>query len=159
MALQTDVRIELDGPTWLRLSYDFAAIPPEALLRWFLEPDRLTRWWGQEARVDAEVGGDWQVRWPAMEWTLNGQIVDMSETTLVVSWTWEHEPDLPARALIVQTEPIAGGARLRLIHGPYRQGETFPREGEDRSSHRDGWAHFLPQLASAIEAEDQIAAR
>lgn len=153
MAHQPDIRIELDGPTWLRLSTDFDAISPEDLLRWFVEPERLTRWWGQEAHVDAEVGGLWQVGWPAMGWTLNGQIVDVSETTLVVSWAWDHEPDLPPRSLIIRTEAVEGHCRLHLLHGPYRQIAAFPREDEDRSSHREGWSHFLPQLAIAIAAE------
>jgi uncharacterized protein YndB with AHSA1/START domain len=157
LADQWDITIELDGPEWLIITADVDGIGPETLLRWFVEPDRLTRWWSQEATVEARPGGAWDIRWPAMSWTLRGRIAAIAPTSLLVSWSWDHEPDLPARALSVQAEATASGARLRIVQGPYLPGGVFPREDEDRAGHREGWAHFLPMLREAI-ARDVVSA-
>jgi uncharacterized protein YndB with AHSA1/START domain len=87
-----DITIELDGPDWLVFTHDVPGIAPDELLRWFLAPDLLTRWWGQEATVEPILSGVWEIRWPAMGWTLCGRIADLSDTSLVVSWAWNHEP-------------------------------------------------------------------
>ena len=150
MPATCDNTIERDGPDWLVVSYDLPGIAPDDPLRWFIAPDLLTRWWGQEAPVEPAPGGVWEIRWPAMGWTLRGQIAELTGTSLIVSWAWGHEPDLPARALIVRAEATAQGSRLRMTQGPYRQGAAFPREDEDRASHIAGWRHFLPALAEAI---------
>jgi hypothetical protein len=148
-----DITIELDGPHWLVVSQEIPALSPDDALRWFVEPGLLTQWWGQAAHVEPEVGGRWEVRWPAMAWTLRGQIAELSATSLIVSWAWDHESDLPARALIVRVEASGSGATLRIMQGPYRQGDAFPREEEDRASHREGWEHFLPVLATQLTGQ------
>jgi len=145
--------IALDGPDWLVVSQPGDRIAPQDLLRWLVEPELLTRWWGQEATVDPEIGGRWEVRWPAMGWTLRGQIAELTATSLVVSWAWDHEMDLPARALIVRAEATAAGACLRIVQGPYRRGGVFPGEDDDRAGHRAGWRQFLPALRAAIGKE------
>jgi len=145
-----DITVEVDGPDWLVVSQPFDGIAPEDLVRWFVEPELLTRWWGQEATVEPEIGGCWEVCWPAMGWTLRGEIAELTARSLIVNWAWDHEPDLPARALVVRAEVSPEGVRLRIIQGPYRQGEALPREDDDRASHRDGWQHFLPGLVTAV---------
>ena len=144
--------IDLNGPAWLSVQMDIPRVAPHDLLRWFIEPALLTQWWSQEAAVDPHIGGRWELRWPAMEWVLAGQIAEITPTSLVVSWAWTHEPGLPARVLIVRTEPSADGATLRLLQGPYRQSDAFPGEDDDRASHLAGWQHFLPKLLDAIAA-------
>jgi hypothetical protein len=61
-----------------------------------------------------------------------------------------HEPELPARVLIIRAEPAADAATLCIIQGPYRQSERFPGEDGDRASHLSGWEHFLPRLLDAV---------
>jgi uncharacterized protein YndB with AHSA1/START domain len=150
VAKTQDITVEIDGPHWLVVSQDLAVTSPEEVLRWFVEPGLLTQWWGQEANVEPEIGGRWEVCWPAMEWTLRGRIAELSATSLIVSWAWDHEPDLPARALVIRTEATGSGSTVRIAQGPYRQGEAFPREEEDRASHREGWEHFMPVLATQV---------
>lgn len=93
-----------------------------------------------------------------MGWTMRGQTALVSDTMLdallVYSWSWDHEPELPARAVIVRAVAEGDGARLTITLGPYRQGDTFPREDEDRTSHREGWANFLPKLKRVAERRE-----
>jgi uncharacterized protein YndB with AHSA1/START domain len=142
--------IVLNGPQWLSIQQEVAGVSPEELLRWFVEPSLLTQWWSQEASVEPCIGGRWELSWPAMDWVLAGQIVEISPISLVVSWVWTHQPELPARALIIRAEPAADGATLSISQGAYRQSENFSGEDEDRASHLSGWEHFLPRLLEAI---------
>lgn len=41
-----------------------------------------------------------------------------------------------------------------VTHGPYRPGDALPREDEDRASHHEGWANFLPVLKRVAEGRD-----
>lgn len=144
------LQIEQNGPTWLRLTFELATVRPEDALQWFLQPPLLAQWWTPQTTVEPVAGGRWEMGFPQIGATLTGEIAELTPTMLVASWVFDSEPDLPARTLVVQAEPSADGTRLRIVQGPYRQGESFPREDEDRASHIEGWRFFLPRLADAI---------
>lgn len=152
------VAVTVDGPTWLSMETYLDGLTPSEVLTWFTQPDKLRQWWGQENEIDSAPGGSYIVRWPAMGWTMRGQTALVSDTMLdallVYSWSWDHEPELPARAVIVRAVAEGDGARLTITLGPYRQGDTFPREDEDRASHREGWANFLPKLKRVAERRE-----
>jgi hypothetical protein len=38
------------------------------------------------ASVELHIGGFPEMSWPSMDWTLAGQIVEITPTLLVVSW-------------------------------------------------------------------------
>ena len=150
---QTPVRVITDGPTWLVLETDLERIAPSDALRWFTEPHRLAQWWGEECTIDPVPGGRYEVRWPGMNWTMRGRVLLCDDTQLVYSWTWDHEPDLPARTVMVRTEPATAGTKLTISHGPYRSASpSLTHEDEDRVSHRDGWLFFLPKLRQGVTA-------
>lgn len=144
------LNVEIDGPTWLRLTCDIEGVMPDDALRWFLEPELIATWWTTDARVEPRAGGAWEMRFPRAGKHLDGEIAEVTSTSLHVSWAWDDEPALPARSLVVRAEPKQGGTRLRIIQGPYRQSDAFPHEDEDRRSHLEGWEFFLPKLVDAI---------
>lgn len=144
--------VTMDGPTWLSLEMHLAGITPEAALAWFTDREKVLKWWGQDVEIDPVAGGIYEVRWPAMGWTMRGEIAVLTDRLLAYSWSWDHEPDLPARAVIVRAEDRDGGSLVTFSHGPYRPGAAFLREDEDRQAHRDGWANFLPALKRVAEA-------
>ena len=146
--------VTMDGPAWLSMETRLAGVTPSGALAWFTRPGKLRQWWGpQEIEIDPVPGGAYIVSWPKMGWTMRGQITTVSDALLVYSWSWDHEPELPARAVIVHAVAQGDGARLTITHGPFRQGDTFPREDEDRTSHREGWANFLPELKRVAEGQ------
>lgn len=142
--------VETNGPTWLRLTCDVEGAVPEQVVRWFVEPPLIAQWWMAEATVEPRPGGSWVMAFPQIGKCLRGEIAEISPTSLQVSWAWDDEPDLPARSLVIRAEPLDDGTRLRMVQGPYRPGDVFPREDEDRQSHLDGWQYFLPRLVAAI---------
>lgn len=145
------VRVVMNGPAWLVLEMDLERIAPADALQWFIEPELLAQWWGEECTIEPVPGGRYEVHWPGMTWTMRGHVLLCHDNLLIYSWTWDHEPDLPARTVIVRTEPSADGTRLTISHGPYRPtSSSLTREDEDRESHRDGWLFFLPKLREAI---------
>lgn len=94
---RSPVRVVIDGPAWLVLETDLERIAPPDALRWFIEPELLAQWWGEECTIDPVPGGHYEVRWPSMNWTMRGQVLICDDTQAVYSWSWDHEPDLPAR--------------------------------------------------------------
>lgn len=147
------VEIEIDGPIWLKLGMSLPGISPEDALRWFVDPHLLRRWWGERHEIDLVAGGRYEIHWPSMAWSMRGAVIRSQARELVYSWCWDHEPELPARVVMVKTCDEKRGTRLSIVHGPYRPASPgLPDEDSDRASHRDGWSHFLPMLREAIAA-------
>ncbi len=155
--------VTMDGPTWLSMEMPLEGVAPLEVLTWFTQPDKLRQWWGpQEIEIDPVPGGSYIVSWPKMGWTMRGEIATVTDTLLVYSWSWDHEPHLPARAVIVRAGDRDGGSLVTITHGPFReagQGEALLHEDADRASHREGWTNFLPELKRVAEGQEHIAIR
>lgn len=144
--------VTMNGPHWLAIEITLEGVAPTEALTWFTQPDKLRQWWGpQEIEIEPVPGGAYVVSWPKMGWTMRGQIANMSDKHLVYSWAWDHEPDLPARAVIVRAREQDGGSLVTITPGPFRPGEALPHEDADRASHLDGWTTFLPELKRVAE--------
>ena len=134
--------------------------PPSRVFAHFTEPNLLTLWWPEEARLDARTGGDLELSWPAMNWTLRGRYLEFAPERLRFTWRWEHEPDLPERTVTVEFEGVEedqaasasghelGHCQLTVSHGTY---EDSDRDQEDRSGHDAGWRHFLGRLFETLQ--------
>jgi hypothetical protein len=121
------------------------------MLAWFVDAPLLNSWWGEEALIEPRSGGRYEVRWPSMNWTMRGTVALCTNDALIYSWVWDHEPDQPARSVIVHAVPSGSGTTLTLTHGPYRpDAPGLAGESADRESHRDGWLFFLPKLHATI---------
>lgn len=146
--------VKLSGPAWLVVELALNNLPPEEAISWFTHAERLNRWWGNEALIEPRPGGMFVVRWPGMDWVMQGTVGMVSDTSLLWSWTWAHEPDAPARAVLVESLPDNGGSVIRITHGPYRTSGLFAdADAQDREEHAEGWLHFLPALTSAVDAD------
>ncbi len=149
-----NIQVAIDGPDWLVLELTIPGIDPTELLTWFTDAVRLNRWWGEEAMIEPRPGGMFLVHWPPMDLTLRGTVGLVTADTFMWSWTWDHEPERAARAVVVQSLPGDRGAILRITHGPYRaDGPLAADDAADRDSHREGWLFFLPALLAAIETD------
>jgi uncharacterized protein YndB with AHSA1/START domain len=148
----TDQAIEvvLVGPEWIVVAIDNIQAEPNGIVSWFVEPGKLRRWWGDEHRIDARFGGEYVIAWPRIERTLRGQIIEISETTLAYSWTFDHEPEIPPRVVLIHATGTERGTRIEIRHGPYRRDGS---DAEERKGHLEGWEYFLPLLSRAIESE------
>lgn len=147
--------VTMNGPHWLTMEIVLEGVGTTEALTWFTQPDKLRQWWGpQKIEIEPVPGGAYIVSWPAMGWTMRGEIANLSDTHLVYSWSWDHEPDLPARAVIVRAREGDGGSLVTITHGPFRPGEALPDEDQDRASHLEGWTNFLPELKRVAEGRE-----
>ncbi len=133
-----------DDLSVLSLQVELPATPAE-VFRCFTEPTTLTKWWPQEAEIEPGTGGSYVLKWPAMGWTLRGSyLVFESDSRLRFTWNWDHGPNLPERIVEISFHSAErNSCRLEITHGDYDSGSI---DQEDRSSHEQGWRHFLGQL-------------
>ena len=154
--MESNIEVVIDGPEWLVMELDVPGIEAAQLLTWFTDAVKLNRWWGEEAMIEPRPGGLFLVHWPPMDLTLRGTVGLATDDSFMWSWSWDHEPDRSARAVVAQVLPDESGARLRITHGPYRaDGPLAADDAADRDSHREGWLYFLPALREAIETDRQ----
>ena len=129
----------------LLLEADLPRLGPGDAFDHWTRPDLLTRWWPQEATVDARPGGGYHLAWPALGWHLRGTYRTFDPPSrLSFSWRWDHEPGSPERAVEVAIDPAESGSRLTLWHGRYE----IPTDLVERQGHVEGWLHFLGRLGS-----------
>jgi uncharacterized protein YndB with AHSA1/START domain len=144
------IDIVLNGPEWIVVAINNISAHPNQIVSWFVEPYKLKKWWGDEHRIDPRFGGEYVIAWPRIERTLRGQIVELSENSLMYSWTFDHEPEIPPRVVAIRVRDSEGGTRIEIRHGSYRRDDS---DAEERKGHLEGWEYFLPLLARAIESE------
>ncbi|MGN6483341.1 MAG: SRPBCC family protein [Thermomicrobiales bacterium] len=149
------VQVEMDGPIWLKLRMEVPPLPPEDLLRWFTDPARLRHWMGDEHVVDLVPGGRYAIHYARAGRTMEGAVIVARPTELVFSWAFTHEPDAPARVVMVRALASEDGAHsaIVVIHGPYRNDaddDTARSETRERAGHLAGWNAFLPVLHARL---------
>lgn len=154
---RSPIHVEMDGPIWLKLRMNLPALPPEEILRWFTDPARLAQWMGDEHVVELVPGGRYEIYWNQARRSMEGSVIVARPTELVFSWTFAHEPETPARVVMVRAAAQDNSSStLVVIHGPYRDDMKLATasgtEDEDRAGHLEGWNAFLPVLRDRMVA-------
>jgi uncharacterized protein YndB with AHSA1/START domain len=147
----SDATVEtvMNGPEWLVVAIDLAGIELQEVIPWFVERDKLLEWWGDEHDIDPRFGGRYIIAWPRLGRTLNGQIVEIGATRLMLSWSFDHEPGVPPVAVVISAFRNETGSRLEIRHGPWRADDS---DASEREGILEGWAWFLPKLAESIRS-------
>lgn len=130
------LEILLNGPEWIVVAINNISADPGLIVPWFVEPANLQQWWRDEHRIEAKFGGEYVIGWPRIDRTLRGQIVEIGESNLVLSWTFDHEPEIQPRVVAIQAIASEGGTRIEIRHGPYRRDDS---DAEERTGHLEGW--------------------
>lgn len=141
-----EVRLLTTPDDHMLIAAEFSNLTPTQLFDHFTQPELLLKWWPQGAETDARIGGTYHLSWPGMSWHLRGIYCEfIPGERLVLTWAWDHQPELPERTVEMDIQPATNGSTIRLKHGTYGDDEV---ERADRQSHIDGWLHFLAQLQS-----------
>lgn len=136
-------QIESDN-TRVIMQIDIHEADPARVFDYWVQPDLLVKWWPQEAVTHPQVGGDFLLAWPGMNWRLRGVYRAFEPgKTLAFTWKWDHEPDLPERLVTVTFAPLDDVTVINVEHGSYTDSEV---DQADRQSHIDGWLYFLGKL-------------
>ena len=118
--------------------------PPEIVFGYFTDPVRVVDWMGVGALLDPQPGGTFRIEANGRDVVL-GEYVEVAPPHRVV-FTWGFEGTERSLApgstrVEVTLEPDGDGTRLILLH------HGLPDAA--RSSHSEGWTHYLARLAPA----------
>jgi uncharacterized protein YndB with AHSA1/START domain len=132
-SVTTEIRIDAD---------------PETVFPFLTQPDKIVRWKGVEACVEATPGGEYRVHVTARNVAV-GEYVEIEPPRRVVfTWGWEGDDRLPPGSSTVEIElvPDGDGTIVRLTHSGLPEGAE--------SGQLEGWEHFLPRLAAVAAGDD-----
>ena len=121
---------------------------PEAIFPYLTDPQKIARWKGVDATVEASPGGVYRVNVTGVKHAV-GEYVEVDPPHRVVfTWGWEGDEQLPPGSSMVTIELISDGEGtiVRLTHS------GLP-EGAD-AAQLQGWEHFLPRLAIVASGGD-----
>jgi uncharacterized protein YndB with AHSA1/START domain len=127
----------------------YIAARPETIFPFFTDPEKMLRWKGIEATLDARAGGVYRVK-VNERYIARGEYVAVEPyTRIVFTWGWEDEgnPVPPGSSTVeVTLTPESEGTRVRLTH------RDLPAAARDE--HAAGWEHYLARLAVATPGGD-----
>ena len=122
---------------------------PETIFGFLIDPDKMIRWMGKKAELDARPGGLFRVQ-------VNNEATARGEYTVVVpnervvfTWGWEEEgsPVRPGSTSVeITLVPEGDKTRVRLEHRDLIAQMLDP--------HDDGWGKYIVRLAAVAEGRD-----
>lgn len=121
-------------------SIEIAATPDE-VFEYLVTAEGITAWMGQHATLEPRAGGTFQVDIAGSP--IRGSYLEVDRPhRVVVSWGLAGSDEFPAGSSRVSfsLSPSAGGTRVDLVHSGLPDLRV--------PGHVDGWAHFLPRLAT-----------
>ena len=123
------------------------AARPETVFAFFVDPERMVRWMGTTAELDATPGGLFRIDYNGKD-IARGAFVEIDAPRRVVfTWGWEApgDPTPPGASTVeVTLTPDGDGTRVHLRH--------FGLPAESVDGHAVGWDQFLPTLAEVAAA-------
>jgi uncharacterized protein YndB with AHSA1/START domain len=120
---------------------------PETVFRHFVEPERLVRWMGDYARLEAIEGGIFSVDINGV--LIRGHFIALEPARRIeIAWGEAGNAAMPPGSthLVIELVPTQTGTRLTLTHSGLVE--------EEARKHAIGWPHFVARLAVASEGRD-----
>jgi uncharacterized protein YndB with AHSA1/START domain len=119
------------------------AASPETVWELLIDPDKATRWMGEQATFDVTPGGVYRVG-VIPGHTACGNFIEVDAPhRLVFTWGWEggtSEVAPGSTTVEVELEPRGRGTLLRFTHSGLPSSEST-------QSHAHRWDHYLSRLA------------
>ena len=126
---------------------------PDTVWEFLVDPEKMGRWMGSSATLDARPGGEYRVDVIAGH-VASGEFVEVERPRrLVHTFGWEPEggeenPVPPGSSRIeIELEPSGDGTILRFRHVGLPGAEVA-------AAHAHGWDHYLARLAVAARGDD-----
>jgi uncharacterized protein YndB with AHSA1/START domain len=142
--------MEASTETAVRREIQIAAAP-ETVWEFLVDPEKVGRWMGVAASLDARPGGEYRVEVLSGD-TAIGEFVELDPPhRLVWTWGWEKgttSPVAPGSTTIeVDLVPEGDGTLLRFAH------LALP-DTDAAHKHAHGWDHYLPRLEVVASGGD-----
>ena len=107
------------------------------------DPEKILRWMGTEAQLEAQPGGLYLVNVTGARFARGSFREVVPVHRLAYSFGWDGSEEVPPGSSLVEIdlmEQPPDGTLLRLTH------TGLPNAGQC-ASHAEGWAHYLGRLA------------
>ncbi len=123
------------------------AARPETVFPFFTDPEKMVRWLGIRARLDARPGGVCLININEHD-VMGGTYLEVVPYSRVVfTWGWEGSPlPLGSTTVEVTLSPEVGGTKVSLRH----MGIPDEQQGVQAT----GWDHMLARLVIAAQGGD-----
>lgn len=125
------------------------AARPETIFPFLTDPTKLAQWQGQSAVLDARPGGIYSCTMTKRDVARGTFLVVEPPHRVIFTFGWEGEghPIPPGSSTVEITLTEDGSSTIvRLRHS------GLPADA--RSSHAEGWSHYLPRLLEASEGRE-----
>ena len=125
----------------------YIAARPETVFPYFTDPDRMVKWMGVSAQVEARPGGIFRLNVTGHDTALGEYLEVENPHRVVFSWGWEGSSVEPGSTRVeVEMVPEGDGTRVVLRHS------GLPVD--QRGPHREGWDHYLSRLITLTGGGD-----
>ena len=117
---------------------------PETVWEFLVDPEKLMRWKGINADLDAQPGGTFRCE-VIPGHIARGEYVEIDKPNrLVFTWGWDGSEDVPpgSSTIVIELVSDGDGTSLRFVHQDLPNAEAI-------ASHTHGWDHYLPRLETA----------
>lgn len=118
---------------------------PETVWEFLVDPEKLMRWKGINADLEAQPGGIFRCE-VIPDHIARGEYVEVDKPNkLVFTWGWDGSEDVPPGSSTIEIELASDGdgTSLRFVHKDLPNAEAV-------ASHAHGWDHYLPRLETAV---------
>ena len=130
------------------------AASPETVWDFLVDPDKQSRWMGQDITADVRPRGAYRIEIIPTH-IASGEFIEVDRPhRLVYTWGWEPRPGadpnpVPPGSSTVESElvPDGDGTFLRFTHRDLSSAEAA-------ESHSHGWDHYFERLKIAAEGGD-----
>jgi uncharacterized protein YndB with AHSA1/START domain len=122
---------------------------PETVWEFLVDPEKLMRWKGINADLDAQPGGIFRCE-VIPGHIARGEYVEIDKPNrLVFTWGWDGSGDVPpgSSTIVIELASDGDGTSLRFVHKDLPNAEAI-------ASHAHGWDHYLPRLETAAGGGD-----
>lgn len=120
---------------------------PSRVFDYFVDPERLVRWMGDFAQLEARPEGLFRVDINGV--LIRGRYLRIEPPDLLeIAWGEAGNADMPpgSTRLVIRLRAHEGGTRLELEHSGLVASEA--------NKHSVGWPHFLERLATLAGGAD-----
>src|SRR5271156_5101190 len=123
--------------------------PPAAVFALLTDPEKILRWMGTEAELEAQPGGLYLLNVTGARVARGSFREVVPVHRLAYSFGWDGSEEVPAGSSLVEIDLMEEpeGTLLRLTH-------TGLPNTEQCANHAEGWAHYFGRLAEVAAGRD-----
>jgi uncharacterized protein YndB with AHSA1/START domain len=125
------------------------AAPPEVVFDYFVDPEKMQRWFGSRVQLQPRSGGPYAVDINPQARARGAYLEVEPPLRVVFSFGWEDDQNVPPGSTTVEVTLVrdGDGTHVRLVHRGLRTPEM-------REQHLHGWQLYVTRLSVAAAGGD-----